>query len=78
MKTAIYVQDGRAQVVLTPESEWEKRVLADFTAGRELTIARGSFYECLGGWIRHGVNDDTSVMLTIKKESSDRPDKEPE
>ena len=27
MKTAIYIENGRSQIVLTPENDWEKQVI---------------------------------------------------
>jgi hypothetical protein len=53
MKTAIYVEDGLVQVVLTPESGFEKNVLATFE-GRPITASMfsGGFYDCRGGWVR--------------------------
>lgn len=62
MKVAIYIADGRSQIVLTPETEFEKRALSGFRSREVAAIQRGSFYECQGGWTRHGSGDD-SVML---------------
>lgn len=53
MKTAIYIEDGIVQLVLTPESEFEKEAMSSFH-GKELTakMFSGSFYDCRGGWVR--------------------------
>lgn len=53
MKTAIYIEDGTIQLVLTPESEFEKNAMRQFTDKRlAAQLFRGSFYDCRGGWIR--------------------------
>lgn len=77
MKTAIYIEDGVTQLVITPESEWEKSALKSMKCdqGIEAKIFRGTFYDCAGGWIRqtaikHGSNayttgdhEDESLMI---------------
>ena len=66
MKTAIYIEDGSTQLVLTPENDWETKVIAGIQQGlQEVEILRGSFYECRGGYFRHGGTDD-SLMLRAK------------
>jgi len=52
MKTAIYIADGVLQVVLTPEAEQEKAILNLVKKKNIVTLYRGSFYECQGGWVR--------------------------
>lgn len=61
MKTAIYIEDGVVQLVLTPENEFEKNSLTSFKpksgygveASRvEAEIFEGTFYDCRGGWVR--------------------------
>lgn len=55
MKTAIYIEDGTVQLVLTPEGEFEKNVLSSFEDKElEAAIFTGSFYDSRGGWIRQG------------------------
>lgn len=79
MKTAIYIEDGTIQLVLTPESEFEKNAMSSFD-GAELTakIFTGSFYDCRGGWVRqtsyhntspYGAVDqsDNSIILRVAK-----------
>lgn len=68
MKTAIYIEDGRTQIVLTPETDWERNACAGLKDGVQLDVKQGSFYHCQGGWIRQG-SDDRSIMLTIIKEA---------
>lgn len=53
MKTAIYIEDGTVQLVLTPESEFEKSALRSFEdKPHETRIFTGSFYDCRGGLVR--------------------------
>jgi len=53
MKTAIYIEDGIVQLVLTPENEFEKNALAAITKNPfEAKIFNGQFYDCQGGWTR--------------------------
>lgn len=77
MKVALYIEDGLEQVVLTPDSDTEKMVLAKLEdASRQVEIRRGSFYGCRGGWIRHqqawtggygsGRQDDASTMIVLR------------
>ena len=77
MKTAIYLENGVTQVVLTADGEWEKSVLAQLEGG-ELQVFRGKFYECAGGWFRqslveeHGqftqqLRDPDSLMLRVNR-----------
>lgn len=77
MKTAIYLEDGVTQVVLTAENDWEKSVLARID-GQSLTVLRGQFYACQGGWFRQreeyqhspfasGRVDPESLMLRVNK-----------
>lgn len=66
MKIAFYMEDGLEQIVLTPESDFEKSMLGKLHDGRDLSIKRGSFYECQGGWVRQRGGDDTSTMLVLR------------
>lgn len=83
MKIALYIEDGIEQLVLTPESEHERKMLSllhDQT--RTVSILRGAFYECRGGWVRQGYlneatmydrvgsnprKDDESTMLVLRR-----------
>lgn len=66
MKTAIYIEDGKSQLVITPETNFEKDAVKNFQENRlNVTIYRGSFYDCQGGWTRH-CEDDDSIILSIK------------
>lgn len=52
MKTAIYIEDGVVQLVITPESDFEKNALSSFESKPlDVEIFSGSFYDCRGGWV---------------------------
>lgn len=71
MKTAIYIEQGVTQLVLTPENDWEKSALANFAKESDsFQIYRGSFYKCNGGWTRYDQTDDTSLMLRLTPKAS--------
>lgn len=61
MKTAIYIEDGVVQLVLTPESEFERSALGSFS-GKDLgvKIFNGEFYDCRGGWARQKAHYPTT------------------
>lgn len=79
MKIALYIEDGLEQIVLTPESDTEKNILGKLHDGtRSLSIKRGSFYGCQGGWVRQqreyrswpGVpheSEDASTMIVLRE-----------
>lgn len=69
MKTAIYIEDGSFQLVLTPENEFEKNVLGSLESASTVTeVKGGSFYECGGGWVRHRDIDRSLIIRTRKLE----------
>jgi len=83
MKTAIYIEDGVVQLVLTPESAFEKSSMLQFHDKiLQVKFFTGSFYDCRGGWSRqkdyypqysYGMprnGEDQSLILRIA-ESSD-------
>lgn len=65
MKSAIYLNEGTTQVVLTPENEWEKSAL--------------KFYECQGGWYRqpsyseYQSEEKNSLIFRIEKPVTLKP-----
>lgn len=66
MKTAIYIENGREQVVLTPENDLEKSVLHNIEkAQRQLAIYRGEFYACRGGWTRHRDTSEPQSLIIV-------------
>ncbi len=81
MKTALYIENGYTQVVLTAESEFEKNALGQLKSSGTVRIEEGEFYHCQGGWARHGAvsrfaehfdeSPPNSLMLiAVKKEES--------
>jgi hypothetical protein len=76
MRTAIYIEDGVIQLVLTPDNEWEKKALSSFEDKSFTTrIISGSFYDCRGGWTRQSAlyesmggyrrDEDRSLILRV-------------
>lgn len=84
MKTAIYIEDGLLQVVLTPETDQEKAILVMVEKKSLTRLYRGSFYGCQGGWTRmrevhsgfygERENSDESLILVLEEP---KPDAEP-
>jgi len=76
MKTAIYIEDGVIQLVLTPENEFEKNTVSSIAdKNLSLKIYEGSFYDCRGGWVRQkehypnillGSKEDKSIILRVQ------------
>lgn len=53
MKTAIYIEDGMVQLVVTPETEFEKNSLSSLRdKPLDAQLFAGAFYDCRGGWVR--------------------------
>jgi len=80
MKTAIYIEDGIVQLVITPESEFEKNALSTMQGHPlDVQIFSGSFYDCRGGWVKQSGyynsyvhseshdNNDQSIILKISE-----------
>lgn len=77
MKTAIYIEDGTVQLVITPESEFEKDALRPFSEKpMEAQVFSGVFYDCRGGWVRqkehypgdgHRQGNEMSLILRMTK-----------
>ncbi len=74
MKVAIYIERGVTQLILTPENQWERDVTEKILPSGEHSISamRGTFYECQGGWFRHGLSSTTedSLILRVNEELS--------
>lgn len=83
MKTAIYIEDGVVQLVLTPEGDFENNALRSFENQPTRTqIKVGQFYKCQGGWNRHqdmemtgyGKDErDRSLIIRIEKTNETNP-----
>ena len=75
MKTAIYIEQGITQLVLTPENPWETSIIAEMersSHSQTVTMRRGSFFPCNGGWIRQSEEDD-SLILSCRKVLEPQP-----
>jgi hypothetical protein len=83
MKTAIYIEDGVVQLVITPESDFEKSALRSFEdKPMEAKVFAGTFYDCRGGWVRQAShhfdlsafgssnNNDRSLILRMTAANS--------
>ncbi len=81
MKTAIYIEDGVVQLVITPETKFEKSSMKVFEGKEvEAKLFSGSFYDCRGGWVRQknyyptagsmysSSADDNSLIIKVKEE----------
>src|SRR5262245_47592366 len=74
MKTAIYIEDGLLQVVVTPESDFERSALSAFKGKPvEAQVFFGSFYDCRGGWVRQTAHmagwdggDQSLIIRTVE------------
>ena len=85
MKTAIYIEDGIVQLVITPETEFEKNAISTFKdKPLDAKIFAGSFYDCRGGWVRQKdysprnyiggrENEDKSLIIQIKDSQPTNP-----
>lgn len=78
MKTAIYVEDGAVQLVLTPEDKFERDALKMFSEKpTRTTIIEGQFYSCQGGWTRYRDYPESyrSLIMRIEKAPSEPQDR---
>ena len=73
MKTAIYIENGVVQLVLTAESDFERMALGKLEDINACETYRGSFYECSGGWVRQAGgfgnerHSDSSLIFVLRK-----------
>lgn len=66
MKSAIYIEDGTVQLILTPSNTWEKNALTTFKDVQLTAEARTcSFYHTQGGYIGQGT--DMSMVIIVKE-----------
>ena len=72
MKTAIYIEDSTVQLVITPETEFEKNAIRSFSEQPMVAeVFHGSFYNCMGGWVRQTTNEDQSLILKMSTNSKE-------
>lgn len=65
MKTTILSQDGATQIVLTPETQFEKDIVNKY--GKDAVTAslyNGSFSDCKGGYLRE--YQEKSLMIICR------------
>jgi hypothetical protein len=71
VKTAIYIEDGVTQLVLTPETQFEKDACGTlFDKPLQAKIYEGSFYECHGGWTRQFTGDKSIIFRVSSPQPS--------
>ena len=69
MKTAIYIEDGVTQLVLTPETEYEENIVKGFGERlNDVKVFNGTFYDCRGGWVRQSAVKHPAFPHTQKDE----------
>lgn len=71
MKIALYIEEGLEQIVLTPESDTERSLLAKLQTGRDITIHRNRFYRAQGGFVTQGSHSDSDYSTMIVLTPSD-------
>jgi hypothetical protein len=73
MKTAIYIEDGTVQLVITPESDFEKNALSTLQEKLlEAKIFSGSFYDCRGGWVRQAQHRPETNFIRPSQNTEDK------
>ena len=78
MKTAIYIEDGVVQLVLTPQSDFEKNALRSFEdKPTDTHVMVGAFYDCRGGWVRQTdvswpghSGDERSLIIRVNRQEN--------
>ena len=72
MKLSFYFDEGRKQLVFTPETDYEKKLLktVEDSKNKDLSWHWGGFYACQGGWTRHERYSDAmdNLVLVIDEE----------
>lgn len=67
MKTAIFINEGVQQVILTPENKWEDNILNSIKSQENsVEFKMGEFYECQGGYTRFVEEFQTELCHTPK------------
>lgn len=66
MKISLIVTDGLRQIALTPQDKEEIRLLECLTDKEwQLSIKRGQFFICQGGYARFGTETPTSDSVIL-------------
>lgn len=74
MKTAIFINEDRQQIVLTPENEWEINICKTLEEEKkDLGLYFGQFNDVRGGWTmfesenNRGEKRDSLIIVLDKK-----------
>lgn len=68
MKTAIYIEDGVVQLVITPETEFEKNAMTTLMdTDIDAQIFSGSFYDCRGEWTAETMEDAREMAIAFNE-----------
>jgi len=63
MKTSILSQDGNMQLILTPETDFEKEVIEKYGSEfNSVDIYKGNFSDCKGGWTRLYETEESLIL----------------
>ena len=72
MKTAIYVENGVTQLVLTPDNDWEKSILnklKEVSEDSTVVIRQGHFFMNQANYYRYDIGLSESLIFVINKTS---------
>jgi len=72
MKTAVYIENGATQLVLTPENDWEKSIinkLQDVSEDNTVVIRKGHFFMNQANYYRYDTGGSESLIFVISKPS---------
>ena len=74
MKFAYYLTEGVEQFVLTPENDTERKLVDMLTSrdGVDVSILKGQFYQCRGGWVRQGPGEDSALVVVRKSTNPEK------
>lgn len=72
MKTAIYIREGRQQIVLTPENKWENNICKDISSKKVVETYFAQFTDVQGGWTMENPmgyrgEDKDSLMIVLEE-----------
>jgi hypothetical protein len=68
MKTSIYIEENLEQINLTPENEYEKKILDRMKSkDYSVTISKGEFYLCQANYIMKSEITDQYIIIIKEK-----------
>ena len=74
MKAAAFADSDRAQLILTPENDWEKAILKQFAStGSSVLVTTAEFYNTNGGFTRCDESSTESLILVRDESRMPRP-----